>query len=101
MQQGVRPLSPGDSIKVTDFETGQKRSITVPTLTAKVDADSEVDNAWLNALARPNQADLDAFLEIFADMKRVVIDLPVPDILLGCGKRLSAPRCIFRRTARQ
>ena len=37
MQPGIRPLSPGDSIRVTDFETGQKRSITVPTLTAKVD----------------------------------------------------------------
>ncbi|HEY8136019.1 MAG TPA: hypothetical protein VIF08_08280 [Candidatus Limnocylindrales bacterium] len=42
MQQGVRPLSPGDTIKVTDFETGQKRNIKVPTLTAKVDRGANV-----------------------------------------------------------
>ena len=42
MQQGVRPLAPGDSIKVTDFESGQKRSFKVPTLTAKVDRGANV-----------------------------------------------------------
>jgi hypothetical protein len=42
MQQGVRPMAPGDKIAVTDFETGQKRSLTVPTLTGRVDRGTNV-----------------------------------------------------------
>src|SRR3712207_6080957 len=37
MQQGVRPMAPGDKVAVSDFETGHKRSFTVPTLTGRVD----------------------------------------------------------------
>src|SRR5688500_2619198 len=33
MQPGVRPMAPGDKVAVSDFETGQKRSFNVPTLT--------------------------------------------------------------------
>jgi len=42
MQQGVRPMAPGDKVAVTDFETGQKRAFTVPTLTGKVDRGTNV-----------------------------------------------------------
>jgi hypothetical protein len=42
MQQGVRPMAPGDKVAVSDFETGQKRALTVPTLTGKVDRGSNV-----------------------------------------------------------
>jgi hypothetical protein len=42
MQEGVRPMAPGDKVAVTDFETGQKRSFTVPTLTGKVDRGTNV-----------------------------------------------------------
>jgi hypothetical protein len=42
MQQGVRPMAPGDKVAVTDFETGAKRSFKVPTLTGRVDRGSNV-----------------------------------------------------------
>jgi hypothetical protein len=42
MQQGVRPMAPGDRVAVSDFETGQKRALTVPTLTGKVDRGSNI-----------------------------------------------------------
>jgi hypothetical protein len=42
LQQGIRPMAPGDKVAVTDFETGQKRSFKVPTLTGRVDRGSNV-----------------------------------------------------------
>ena len=42
MQQGVRPMAPGDKVAVSDFETGQKRTFTVPTLTGRVDRGTNV-----------------------------------------------------------
>jgi hypothetical protein len=42
MQPGVRPMAPGDKVAVSDFETGQKRAFTVPTLTGKVDRGTNV-----------------------------------------------------------
>jgi hypothetical protein len=42
LQQGIRPMAPGDKVAVTDFESGQKRSFKVPTLTGRVDRGSNV-----------------------------------------------------------
>lgn len=42
MQPGVRPMAPGDKVAVTDFETGQKRSLKVPTLTGQTNRGTNV-----------------------------------------------------------